>query len=218
MKKWTSIALVALFSTIVLTGCSIFGGGDEAAEGDGTGDGAAAAAKGEGNKASEAGGKSGSSAGSDLDKKRIESLQEEIDSLTEDLNEAKAGPTEAEIAAKVRADIEQEVRAAVQKDLDKVSLERARLLVVRYAQQNKDVYGDHANEPLVWEVATAEEQDEFYYVKLSYKPFSDFGGAPGLEEFIVEKDGAIAFRQVLSGPDATKTAAPAPAPAPKPAS
>jgi hypothetical protein len=93
----------------------------------------------------------------------------------------------------------------IEEEINHVSLERARLQAVQYAQQHQDVYGDVANQQLIWEVATAEEQEEFYYISINYQPFGGFDGAPGVEEFIMEKNGIIAFRQVISQPDADGT-------------
>lgn len=95
-----------------------------------------------------------------------------------------------------------ELMVQIEEEINRISLERARLQAVQYAQQHQDVYGDVATQQLVWEVGSALEQDEFYYVEILYKPFGVFEGTPGLEEFIMEKDGTIAFRQVISQPSA----------------
>ena len=115
------------------------------------------------------------------------SLQAEVDDLKAQLEQALAPPTGAP---------------------QPISLERARLQVVRFAQQNMEVYGPiYANTALVWEVVSAEEGDEFYYLRLSYRPFGPLQGTPGLEEFITDKTGQIEFRQVLNEPNPEATPA-----------
>lgn len=82
----------------------------------------------------------------------------------------------------------------------RISLERARLVAIRHAQENKDVYApSYRDVELVWEVESSLEQQEFYYVYLLYRP-SGFVGTPGREEFIMDKTGLIEFRQVLEDP------------------
>ena len=215
LPRWGFIGPVVLILTLFLAGCGLVGGGDE-----GEGDATAEAASSEDGGSAKSGGSGGSSAESDFAKRQVETLESEIASLKEELTKAReaasSAPDVGEIEAKIRADIEAEVRAEVQKDVNRISLERARLVVVQHAGQNRDVYGTYASEALVWEVASAEEQEEFFYVKLNYKPFGRFDGTPGLEEFIVEKDGTITFRQVLSEPDSTKKSTPEPPPAPTP--
>ena len=136
---------------------------------------------------------------------------EELLALQEQLSSTKAmlDDTDRDVSAKqVRiAELQVEIKKvkdeAQAKALEgRISLEKARLEVVLYAQQNLAVYGpEFGNVPLVWEVATAEEDEEFYYVTLNYRPFANFNGTPGTEEFITDKAGAIQFRQVLTEPD-----------------
>ena len=83
----------------------------------------------------------------------------------------------------------------------RISLEVARLRVIKYAQENLEVYGtEYSQVDLVWVVETATEDEEFYYVTLTYRPLEDFEGTPGKEEFITDKTGKIEFRQVLDKP------------------
>ena len=112
------------------------------------------------------------------ERSKLEALQEEIDALNAQLEQAREAETEGVI-----------------------SLERARLEAIRHAQQNLDVYGpEYSNVRLVWQVKTASEDSEFHYIQLTYRPFEGFQGTPGLEEYIMDKKGGIEFRQVLSGP------------------
>ena len=53
----------------------------------------------------------------------------------------------------------------------------------------------------MWEVTSAEEKEDFFYISLSYRPFKAFDGTPGTEDFIMDKTGRIEFRQVLYEPD-----------------
>ena len=108
---------------------------------------------------------------------------------------------------KARAEQERS-QAAVQALEGRISIERARLEAVRYAQTHLEVYSrSYRNVPLVWEVESATEDEEFYYINLTYQPFTGFEGSPGQEEFLMDKTGKIEFRQVLSEP---KAAAPPP--------
>ena len=91
----------------------------------------------------------------------------------------------------------------------KISLEQAQLSVRLFAQQNLAVYGSRwGNVPLVWEVESAEEGEELYYIHLNYRPFQNFTGTPGIEEFVTEKTGEIVLRQVLTEPDPDTPAEP----------
>jgi hypothetical protein len=124
---------------------------------------------------------------------QLETAQLEADSAFTEVMSLKSQLTESQASAQA-----QDLQAAS----GNISLERARLEVIRYARDNKDVYvPEYQNALLVWEVETAEEQQEFYYIHLTYRPFGDFGGTPGREEFIVDKTGNIEFRQVLEVPD-----------------
>jgi hypothetical protein len=82
-----------------------------------------------------------------------------------------------------------------------ISLERARLVVIRYAQNDTTVYGpDFESVPLVWEVESSEAGEEFYYVNLKFRPAGRTTYIPGTEQFIVDKTGKVEFRQVLTLP------------------
>ncbi|MDA1189458.1 MAG: hypothetical protein O2854_07270 [Chloroflexi bacterium] len=86
-----------------------------------------------------------------------------------------------------------------------ISLERARLEVIKYAKVNTDIYGPTlANRPMVWEVVSAEEGEEFYYINLAFRPAGVFVGTPGDERFVVERtftaSSEPADRQVFSPP------------------
>ena len=98
--------------------------------------------------------------------------------------------------------VEQEKAAAVEQEQEGLlTMARARLAAVRFAQRNTEMYArEYRDQLLVWEVENATEDKEFFYVTLTHKPFTGFTGTPGREEFIIGKTGKIEFRQVLSDP------------------
>ena len=53
---------------------------------------------------------------------------------------------------------------------------------------------------MVWEVIGAEETEDYYEVRLSYRPARGFRGRPGVEQFTIDKTGPIEFRQLVSQP------------------
>ena len=50
-----------------------------------------------------------------------------------------------------------------------ISLDQARVLALQHARDNRDIYGRYADAELVWEVAAAEETEDYYEVRLSYR-------------------------------------------------
>ena len=56
---------------------------------------------------------------------------------------------------------------------------------------------------MAFQVVTATEEEDSYNITLSFRPQGDFSGTPGQEQFLIEKEGAIAVRQVLSLPRLT---------------
>lgn len=128
----------------------------------------------------------------------------EVDRLTDELRLAKAQMSALETEVqRVKAEAASQAAAdAAAAAEGRISLEKARLVAVKFAQENREVYGpDYKDLHLVWEVETAGEKGEFYYVYLLYHPFDDSSGTPGREEFIMDKRGNIEFRQVLDGPN-----------------
>ena len=132
------------------------------------------------------------------------------------LNDAQAaGKVKSElVTTKSQLEEAQKQLADLQPDLERLKqidelatsnflpLEKARLVAIRNAQENKPVYPPHlVNSPLVWEVASESEGEEYYYITLSYRPAGNFKGTTGLEEFILDKAGKIEFRQVLTEPE-----------------
>ena len=82
-----------------------------------------------------------------------------------------------------------------------ISLDQARVLALQHARDNRDFYGrGYTRRDLVWDVVGAEETEDYYEVKLSYRPARGFRGQPGLEQFTIDKAGPIEFRQILDEP------------------
>ena len=86
-------------------------------------------------------------------------------------------------------------------DLGYLSLDQARVLAVQHARDNRDYYGRaYARRELVWEVMSAEESEDYYDVRLSYRIAGTTRGNPGIEQFTIDKVGAIVLRQILNRP------------------
>ena len=84
---------------------------------------------------------------------------------------------------------------------DDVSLDQASVLAIRHARENTEFYGRrYSKRELVWEVAGSEEGDDYYQVRLSFRPAGRFSGQPGIELFTIDKSGSIELRQLLEEP------------------
>ena len=82
-----------------------------------------------------------------------------------------------------------------------ISLDQARVLAMRTAGEAPGEYGRRfRNVTMAFEVVEDNETEDYYMVTLSVRPQSRFTGAPGQEQFFIEKEGIIAHRQVLSLP------------------
>jgi hypothetical protein len=82
-----------------------------------------------------------------------------------------------------------------------ISLMQARVIAIRHAQDNPDIYpSKYAEVLLVWELLSAEVDDDYYHIKLSWRASGRFEGKPGVEEFIINKIGSIEIRQLLDEP------------------
>ena len=82
-----------------------------------------------------------------------------------------------------------------------VSLERAKLLAMQTARDNRADYGrGFAKVRMNFQAVEHDEGEDYFFVTLSFRPEGDFRGTPGQERFVIEKEGAIAGRQVLSLP------------------
>ncbi len=71
-----------------------------------------------------------------------------------------------------------------------ISLDQARVQAIEHACNNTGT-------GLVWEVYTAHERDDYYDIRLSFRPSRSFRGEPGVEQFVFEKNGDFRMRQIL---------------------
>ena len=84
---------------------------------------------------------------------------------------------------------------------DRISLDQARVLAIRHSRENTDFYGPRwARKELVWEVIDSEAGDDYFQVRLSYRPARRFWGQSGVELFTIDKTGSVELRQVLDEP------------------
>ena len=82
-----------------------------------------------------------------------------------------------------------------------ISLDQARMLAIHHARDDTAFYGRaYAGTDLVWEVTAEEEGEDFYDIRLSFRPAGSFPGEPGVEQFIIDKTGAVQIRQILDEP------------------
>ena len=82
-----------------------------------------------------------------------------------------------------------------------ISVGQARVLAIRHAQENPDFYGPaYSGVRLAWEVTSQEEGEDFYDIRLSFRPAGRFRGEPGVEQFIIDKTGDIQVHQILDEP------------------
>ena len=82
-----------------------------------------------------------------------------------------------------------------------ISLDQARVVALRHARDNREFYGRrYSRGDLIWEVVSAEETEDYYEIKLSYRPARGFRGRSGVEQFTIDKAGSIEFRQILDEP------------------
>jgi hypothetical protein len=82
-----------------------------------------------------------------------------------------------------------------------ISLEQARLVAMQAAREKPGNYGPQlSGTRLVFQLVEQEEGEDYYIVTLSFRPEGNFTGSPGQEQFFIEKEGAVADRQVLSLP------------------
>ncbi|MEE3006013.1 MAG: hypothetical protein VX638_11270 [Chloroflexota bacterium] len=76
-----------------------------------------------------------------------------------------------------------------------LSLEQAKILALETARNDPANYGRRfAALQMVFQVIKQEEEDDGYFVTLSFQPEGDFPGKPGLERFFIEKQGTVTGR------------------------
>ena len=82
-----------------------------------------------------------------------------------------------------------------------ISLDQARVLALQHARDNQDFYGaSYAGVNLVWEVMSAEESEDYYDVRLFFRPAGRYRSEPGVEQLIFDKTGDLRVRQMLDEP------------------
>ena len=90
---------------------------------------------------------------------------------------------------------------AAGESLGYITLEQARVLAIQHARDNTDFYGaNYSRVNLVWEVTSQEEGEDFYDIRLSFRPAGHFRGEPGVEQLIIDKTGNVQLRQILDEP------------------
>ena len=90
-----------------------------------------------------------------------------------------------------------------------ISLDQARVLAVEFARDNTDFYGRrYRGRTLVWEVTSSEETEDYYQIRLSFRPAGRFRGQAGIEQFLIEKTGEVRVRQLLDEPSYQSTLSP----------
>ena len=82
-----------------------------------------------------------------------------------------------------------------------ISLEQARVLAIEYSRDHADFYGpSYVGVRLAWEVISAEEGEDYYDIRLSFRPSGRYRGEPGEDQLIFEKTGELRVRQILDEP------------------
>ena len=82
-----------------------------------------------------------------------------------------------------------------------ISLDQARVLAMRTARDNPAFYGPNYPEiSLVWEIISQESSEDYYDIKLSFRPAGHYEDTPGIDQFMIEKTGIIRVRQLLAEP------------------
>ena len=85
-----------------------------------------------------------------------------------------------------------------------ISLDQARVLAMRTAREAPGDYGRRFRDStMAFDVVEADETEDHYVITISFRPEGEFAGRPGREQFFIEKEGAVALRQVLGLPGRT---------------
>ena len=82
-----------------------------------------------------------------------------------------------------------------------IGLDQARVQAIEHARDNTDFYGARfEGVDLVWELLSADESDDYYDIKLTFRLAGQFQGEPGVEHLIFDKMGDLRVRQILEEP------------------
>ena len=72
---------------------------------------------------------------------------------------------------------------------------------MRTARESPGAYGTRFTDTaMAFDVVEANDTEDHYVITISFRPEGAFTGTPGREQFFIEKEGAIALRQVLGLP------------------
>ena len=75
------------------------------------------------------------------------------------------------------------------------------IIALRHARENQDFYGRRfASMDLAWDVVSQEEVADGYRVQLSYRLEHGFRANPGVEEFIIDRQGSVQSRLIVTEP------------------
>ena len=82
-----------------------------------------------------------------------------------------------------------------------ISMDQARVLAMQTANETPGNYGRrHAGVRMVFDVVEEGEGEDYYTITLSFRPEGEYKGTPGQEQFFIEKEGKVAYRQVRGVP------------------
>ncbi|MCH8088337.1 MAG: hypothetical protein IIC81_10910, partial [Chloroflexi bacterium] len=87
--------------------------------------------------------------------------------------------------------------------MDYIGLDQAQVRAMQIATETPGDYGPaNAGVRMAFDVVNSRETDDHYIITLSYRPQGEFAGRPGEEQFFIEKEGTVAYRQVMGLPRA----------------
>ena len=82
-----------------------------------------------------------------------------------------------------------------------ISLEQARVVAMQTARDDPGEYGPRfEGVSMVFDPVEQEEGEDYYVITMSFRPAGEFRGKLGQEQFFIEKQGGVAYRQVLGLP------------------
>ena len=88
-----------------------------------------------------------------------------------------------------------------------IGLDQARVQAIEHAQAHTEFYGPrYQGASFAWEVISAVESDDYYDIRLSFRP-SGLQGRAGVEQFIFDKTGELRVRMLLDEPGANQPTA-----------
>jgi len=83
-----------------------------------------------------------------------------------------------------------------------IDMDQARFLAMCTASESSAIYGWRFRKvAMALEIVGADERADDYLVTLSFRPQGQFGGAPGLQEISIAKEGNVAGRRVVRLPE-----------------